>query len=1046
MKIYNDDGITIELYREIENGPKDLVESVELTEDDVLDGDDNIWTHTFEDLPAVDGDGNLYTYSIEELEVDGYTSSEPEPTADGFKITNLRTDTINVTGEKIWTEVPGGEQYRPDSITVNLLANGEPTAWSEEVTAAEDWKYSFTELDQFDEDGKEITYTVKEDSITGYTPTYGEDNYNITNKQETISIPGTKTWKDNGEDRPETPITVQVMKGTDVVQTQEIKSEEDTTFTFTDLPKYDKAGNEIEYTINELPVPGYSTNINGYDITNTRSEWVDVRGTKTWKDDDSEDRPTKITVQLFANDGDEPIDTVAASEPDWEYAFTGLPGYDENGIAIAYTVTDDVAGYEPDVNGYDITNVRTGKTEVSGRKIWLDDLEEHPSITVELFANDTKVDDKELDEEKGWSYEFTDLDKYDEEGIEIVYTVDEAEVPVGYEKSIDDDFNITNRRVGTTSVEGEKIWLDDLAEHPSITVELFANDTKVNEKELDEEKGWSYEFTDLDKYDEEGIEITYTVDEAEVPEGYKKSIEGNDITNLRVGTTEVEVTKLWQDEDENDRPDAITINLLRNDDFFAEHELTKEDEWNLTISDLPKYDEEGIAYTYTVEEHDVSGYASDVDGFEITNTRAEVKSITINKSWLDDDESADRPELIEVDLFRSVADGEQEFVGTYEVTGSLEVANWSLEIEDLPSFDHDGKAYTYEIEEKAVEGYETSVNGFRITNLRVGETKVEGEKIWLDNNDATGDRPEEIDVILFQNDVEIDRQTVSANSDWGYSFKDLAEFDDQGVKYSYSVSEELADEVRDLYEEISEPNSYDLINRRVGLIDVDVTKTWQDDDLTDRPEAITVNLLQNGIVIDTQNITAEMDWSFSFTELAEFDEQGVAYEYTISEHDVPGYQSVIDGYEITNTRSELKSITVTKSWLDNDSVDRPTEITVDLLANGEIIQTVQITAATDWAYQFENLPAYDEQGKAIVYSIMEHEVEGYETTIDGFDITNRSVKEDATDGLSSEQDNEGQTMPKTATAIYNTLLISLVFLLAGVALFIINKRRNRSSN
>src|SRR5699024_11534704 len=167
---------------------------------------------------------------------------------------------------------------------------------------------------------------------------------------------------------------------------------------------------------------------------------------------------------------------------------------------------------------------------------------------------------------------------------------------------------------------------------------------------------------------------------------------------------------------------------------------------------------------------------------------------------------------------------------------------------------------------------------------------------------------------------------------------------------------------------------------------------------------------------------------------------------TISEHDVPGYQSVIDGYEITNTRSELKSITVTKSWIDNDSSADPNEITVDLLANGEIIQTVKITAATDWAYQFENLPAYDEQGKAIVYSIMEHEVEGYETTIDGFDITNRSVKEDATDGLSSEQDNEGQTMPKTATAIYNTLLISLVFLLAGVALFIINKRRNRSSN
>src|SRR5699024_1500999 len=117
---------------------------------------------------------------------------------------------------------------------------------------------------------------------------------------------------------------------------------------------------------------------------------------------------------------------------------------------------------------------------------------------------------------------------------------------------------------------------------------------------------------------------------------------------------------------------------------------------------------------YTIKEHDVPGYESVIEGFDITNTRADVKSIEITKTWLDDD-SEERPESIEVELFRTVTDGERELVDTYPV----KVENdWSLEIEDLPAFDNDGKAYTYEIEEKEIEGYETTVNGFELTNLR----------------------------------------------------------------------------------------------------------------------------------------------------------------------------------------------------------------------------------------------------------------------------------------------------------------------------------------
>src|SRR5699024_12683440 len=59
-------------------------------------------------------------------------------------------------------------QYRPDSITVNLLANDELED-SQVVTANDEgeWTFAFTDLAQFDEEGKEIEYTIEEEAVVG---------------------------------------------------------------------------------------------------------------------------------------------------------------------------------------------------------------------------------------------------------------------------------------------------------------------------------------------------------------------------------------------------------------------------------------------------------------------------------------------------------------------------------------------------------------------------------------------------------------------------------------------------------------------------------------------------------------------------------------------------------------------------------------------------------------------------------------------------------------------------------------------------------------
>ncbi|MGF2714344.1 Cna B-type domain-containing protein, partial [Bacillus cereus] len=83
---------------------------------------------------------------------------------------------------------------------------------------------------------------------------------------------------------------------------------------------------------------------------------------------------------------------------------------------------------------------------------------------------------------------------------------------------------------------------------------------------------------------------------------------------------------------------------------------------------------------------------------------------------------------------------------------------------------------------------------------------------------------------------------------------------------------------------------------------VEGTKTWKDDNAKDRPNMIKVDLLQNGQVIATQEVSAASEWKYAFKDLAAYDENGVAYKYEVKEQAVAGYKSEVKGYDITNTK------------------------------------------------------------------------------------------------------------------------------------------------
>ena len=75
-------------------------------------------------------------------------------------------ETISVSVVKVWEDEDNAEGLRPDSIIVNLYADGELVA-TQEITANDEWKFVFENLAKFD--GEEvIEYTLTENEVDEY--------------------------------------------------------------------------------------------------------------------------------------------------------------------------------------------------------------------------------------------------------------------------------------------------------------------------------------------------------------------------------------------------------------------------------------------------------------------------------------------------------------------------------------------------------------------------------------------------------------------------------------------------------------------------------------------------------------------------------------------------------------------------------------------------------------------------------------------------------------------------------------------------------------
>lgn len=136
---------------------------------------ENNWSSEVLNFPNLDTlkdpqTGKLLPITFQESGADGYTLSVTPSTDKKDKVYTfnfVNRILTEVPVEKVWDDANNADNIRPDSVTVELLANGAPAGKELTLSAANSWKAKFIDLPKY-KDGRVISYTVREKAVAGY--------------------------------------------------------------------------------------------------------------------------------------------------------------------------------------------------------------------------------------------------------------------------------------------------------------------------------------------------------------------------------------------------------------------------------------------------------------------------------------------------------------------------------------------------------------------------------------------------------------------------------------------------------------------------------------------------------------------------------------------------------------------------------------------------------------------------------------------------------------------------------------------------------------
>lgn len=377
--------------------------------------------------------------------------------------------------------------------------------------------------------------------------------------------------------------------------------------------------------------------------------------------------------------------------------------------------------------------------------------------------------------------------------------------------------------------------------------------------------------------------------------------------------------------------------------------------------------------------------------------------LDVIKEWDDNDnEFGLRPDNVSVDLY---CDGEP--VITNVILDSDN--NWRYTFNDLPIYSID--KLTEPINE----------NDYEIKTVLEDDFDITITKVWPD--DYTN-RPSTIYVSIYADGEYLGRVALYRSSGYSRTLTNFAKYGEDGHEINYEITD------------TSYPGSLDLVKSDLYQVKI-ITVTLINDDL--KAEGKSVELQSDGIILGGAILEESNDWTYTFYNLdmtdsegqeinyilcERLDSTGVVHiaNYTVKESEVPYYissyensssylnplypeqtrffdsdvENITTQVKITN-KLEFVNLTVSKIWNDKDNLygKRPNNVTINILENGEIIDSVILNEDNGWKYD-KILPKYNE-GKLIDYSVDEVNITYYHYKVEddgnnSFTVTNELNK------------------------------------------------------
>ena len=502
------------------------------------------------------------------------------------------------------------------------------------------------------------------------------------------------------------------------------------------------------------------------------------------------------------------------------------------------------------------------------------------------------------------------------------------------------------------------------------------------------------------------------------------------VTNSKTYTISVTGTKTWPAGETHDNATQVTLTLKR-DGVKVENVTPTWTGNTYTFANLPKYNGNGVAHVYTVEES-ATGYDTQYDSqnpYNITNVPS-TTSVTVTKTWQDGGDASHRPGTDTFEVYLKNGD----VTYTADTWTATEGGNvWTATITGVRTHDAAGTPITYNVSETNVSEYyvttgDTTVTPANDTTVEITNTRSESGSVvftkdWVDATYTTGRRPSftafaGMLALTKTDNAAVDATPVIAETSdnanqWTITYNNLPLYDANGAKITYTLTETLSGDTATWY----------------TATKATATNVGNDNNLTNTLNTFSFKV-KKSIVDESTDSTAGLAQSFNIKVTASFATTGdtgtneavktlgnngeetiivpVGSTITVAEQNAGNAwdvsyklgdetaetsfagKTVADGavVTVTNTR-KLTSVSATKEWNEgslDDADYRPANVTVQLKAGGTDNGTpVVLSADNHWAYTWQKLPQYTVTGATIAYSVAE-------TKIGDEDVANGQAK------------------------------------------------------